>query len=134
MEREGSETPTVFSSATKGVQLVGDDELQVDGKMYDIVKTRVHNGVKYYYAVGDHEEDTYVHKLVNAEKDGTGVNSLPAKTFKLYELKYVAVTKSLALSFTPSHDLTDFSCITTPLIYLSHFKDIFSPPPNHFLS
>jgi len=134
MQRENSKTTVEFSSATKGLQSVGDDELLVNGKMYDVVKTNMRNGVKYYYAVSDNDEDTYIHKLADAEKGDTGVNSLPVKTFKFYELKYVAATRNFVPTLNPSYQLTNFSCITSPMIYLSNFKDIFSPPPNHFLS
>ena len=133
-EHEGPQTLTVFSSAKKGLLLINGDELQVDGKMYDIVKTRTRNGVKYYYAASDQDEDAYVHKLADTEKDQTGANSLPVKMFKLYEVKYVATAKSYDPLDVASDHITEFSVINTPFICASYFKDILSPPPDIFFS
>lgn len=133
-EYEGPQTLTVFSSAKKGLQLVNSDELQVDGKMYDVVKTRTRNGVKYYYATNDKDEDTYIHKLADTEKGETGANSLPVKMLKLYEVKYIAAIEkytpvNFSFQYTPR-----FGMMNAPFAYRAHFKDILSPPPDKFFS
>jgi len=129
MEREGPQTLTVFSSAKKGVQLINRDELQVDGKMYDIVKTITRNGIKYYYTTKDDDEDACIHKLAAVEPGASGDKSLPLKMLKLYEVKYVAVAKNYSPIYVPWNHAGDFRVNNVRFIYPSHFIDIFSPPP-----
>lgn len=130
----GPQKLTVISSADKGLQLISNDELQVDGKMYDIVKIRISNGVKYYYATSDQDEDAYIHKLADTENHETGANSLPVKMLKLYEAKYfVTLEKYTPVNFCFPYT-TGFGVISTPFTYRAHFKDILSPPPDLFFS
>ena len=125
---------TVFAADAKGVKLIDDRELLVAGKMYDIVKTQTRNGVKFYYAASDHDEDVYINKLADAEKSAAQETSQPAKALKLYEAKYF-----------PRGDRHDFGCLSTiirvdkvvlndPSFYPLDFKDIFSPPPESSLT
>ncbi|BAU52150.1 hypothetical protein [Mucilaginibacter gotjawali] len=131
MERAAStKSLIVFSSQKKGIQQVNGSELLVAGKMYDVVKTRLHNGIRYYYVVSDSDEDTYIHKLADTEKGDRGEKSMPAKMFKLYEVKYVADVKNYDSACVTSDHITGFNVINSPFIYPVPFKDIFSPPPN----
>lgn len=133
-KEEASKTIVVFSSKEKAIQQVNSKELLVDGKMYDIVKTRIRKGVIFYYAVGDDDEDAYIHNLADVEKGDSGANSLPVKMLKLYEVKYVAVAeKHSAVNFSYEYT-SNFSVINTPFFHPAHFKDILSPPPDLSLS
>jgi hypothetical protein len=134
-ERETKTRPLIaFSSERKGLRQVNADELLVDGKMYDIVKTAVRDGVKYFYAAGDEDEDVYLHKLADSEKDNWGEKSLPLKIFKLYEAKYVVAQQNYSPACYSPDEKNDFGVIPASSVYLSHFKDIFSPPPEPLFS
>ncbi|MDR3695753.1 MAG: hypothetical protein P4L47_14020 [Mucilaginibacter sp.] len=132
-ERERAESTKsliVFSSQKEGIQRVNGSELLVAGKMYDIVKTRIHNGIKYYYAVSDNEEDSYIGKLGDVEKGNSGEKSMPVKMFKLYEVKYVTDVKNDEPICVTLDHINRFSVVNSRFNYPVPFKDIFSPPPN----
>lgn len=132
-ERERAESTNsliVFSSQKNDIQRVNGSELLVAGKMYDVVKSVVHHGIKYYYVVSDNEEDSYIGKLGDVEKGNSGEKSIPVKLFKLYEVKYITDVKNYEpIYFTLDH-INRFSVVNTRFNYPVPFKNIFSPPPN----
>jgi hypothetical protein len=124
----------LFSSATKGVELVDKNEIRVDGKMYDVVKKRISKGIIMYYTLGDNDEDSYIHQLTGLEKNNPVEKSLPGKTIKLYEAKYFAAKKHHHTICLSIRQLRDVKTANDPFLYTSIFKDVFSPPPNRSLS
>ena len=126
-----SESLHVFSSADKQVRLENSTELRVSGKMYDIVKTETRDGVKYYYATSDDDEDFFISKLSGAEKQSNRETAPPIKTLKLHDV----------INFARGNVFYDFDSYTTAApgdvaavnvahFYPLHFNEIFSPPPN----
>jgi hypothetical protein len=130
----GNEKLILFSSRTKGIELVNKSEILADGKMYDIVKTRITDGVIFYYTVSDKDEDEDVQNLENLEKNNPGEKSLPLKIVKLYDQKYFDAKNnypSICLSLDLLPDLTS---VNESFFYRVFFKDIFGPPPDHLFS
>jgi hypothetical protein len=123
----------VFSSGAKGVKLVNEHEILANGKMYDIVKTKLHNGTVLYYAVSDTDEDDFVLDLTWLEKGGAD-QSVPAKIIKLYDLKYFDIENKFIPTGTWSALLPGLKPVNGHMSYPSPFRDIFSPPPNRLLS
>lgn len=125
---------TIFSSGTKGVELVNKHEILADGKMYDIVKSKLHNGIVLYYTVSDVDEDDFILNLTNLEKNNPDEKSFPAEIVKFYDLKYFDIKNNF--------NSIDFWLLLPPtlrimgghLICPSLFRDIFSPPPNRLFS
>lgn len=125
---------TLFSSGHKGFEMVNKHEILADGKMYDIVKTKLRNGIVLYYTVSDTDEDDLVLDLTNLEKSNPDEKSLPAKIIKLYDLKYFDIkNKSISTDFW-STLLPGLKPVYGHISYPSLFRDIFSPPPNRLIS
>jgi hypothetical protein len=101
--------------------------------MYDIVKTKVHNGIMIYYAVGDTDEDGFILDLTNLEKSSPE-KSLPAKIIKLYDLKYFDIKNKFIPTGTWSAVPAGLKPVHGHIYYPSPFRDVFSPPPNRLLS
>jgi hypothetical protein len=130
----GDKKLILFSSGTKGIERVNKTEIRAAGKMYDIVKTQTIKGKIFYFTLADNDEDEYVHQLIDVEKNNTAEKSLPGKTVKAFEAKYFSVknnNNSICLSFDR---FSDERVLNKSIRYQSVSKDIFSPPPNHFLS
>jgi hypothetical protein len=130
----GKKKLILFSSQTKGFELANKKEIFADGKWYDIVETQTSNGIILYYALGDKDEDRYVHNLADFEKNNSWDKSLPGKTIKLFNAKYFSDEKyhhSICLSLDL---LPRVRVLNDALFYPSLFKDIFSPPPDHLFS
>jgi hypothetical protein len=124
-----AEPVAVFSSDQQGIKRVGSDELLVAGKMYDIVKTQTRNGVTYYYAASDKDEDTYISKLADAEKNAARETSQPAKALKLPEAKYFACNNGHNLVCNTTVICGNRVIVNEPRFFPLDFKAIFSPPP-----
>jgi len=134
-DRDRSTTSfTVFSANQAGVQRVGNDELLVAGKMYDIVKTQTRNGVKYYYAANDNDEDTYISKLADAEKSAAQETSQPIKASKLHEAKYFARDNDHHFICSSSITTVNDIVVNDSPFYPLDFRDIFTPPPESSFS
>ncbi|MDP4284905.1 MAG: hypothetical protein Q8891_10795 [Bacteroidota bacterium] len=106
-----------------------------DGKLYDIVKTEIRNGVTLYYALHDQEEDKDVKDLADWGKNNSPDNPLPGKTTRPELAKYFRMEKlpvSPALSYL--HSSTDIKTINDCFLYASPLKIIFVPPPDSLLS
>ena len=132
-ERSGawsSESLVVFSSADKGVRLENSRELQVSGKMYDIVKTQTTNGTKFYYTTHDSDEDILVAKLARSEKKAGHDTSMPLKAQKLYDAVFFAGNADNDFNSYPSIAINDDMIVNASHFYPPDFKEIFSPPPN----
>jgi hypothetical protein len=124
----------VFSSADKGVRFENSRELQVSGKMYDIVKTEIRNGVKFYYTTHDSDEDTFIAKLARSEKKSGRQASMPVKAEKLYDAVFFASDDDHIFNSFPSVQISNDAVPNDPHFYPLNFKEIFSPPPNGFFS
>lgn len=125
----------VFSSGTKGIELVDKKEILVDGKLYDIVKTQISNGITLYYTIIDEEEYEYVQNLTDWEKNNSGEKSLPGKTINLHIAKYFTDEKYQHPVFASSLPVrSDMKTVSDSFLYTSPFKNIFSPPPDNLLS
>jgi hypothetical protein len=120
----------VFSSADKDVRLENSRELRVSGEMYDIVKTETRNGVKFYYATHDNDEDIDIAKLANSEKKSSHETSLPVKAQTVYDAVFFAIDNSDAFNSYPAVVMRDEVSVNGPNFYPDGFKEIFSPPPN----
>ena len=123
-----------FSSANKGFELIDDDEILANGKMYDIVKTCANNGVIVYYALPDGDEDQYVRELIAAEKNDSAQKSTPGKNISLYSAKYFAAKNHLHPLCFSVNLLISASPLKNSAPYNSPYKDIYSPPPKYFSS
>jgi hypothetical protein len=123
-----------FSSEAKGIELVDDDEIFAGGKMYDIVKTQTRNGVIWYYTFSDSDEDEYVNKLTNLEKNNLDERSLSGKTIKLYEAKYFTFKNRAHAICVSSDQLPEVKILNDSFLYSSIYKDVLSPPPDHLPS
>ncbi len=126
---------TLFSPGSEDFQLVNDDEILAGGNLYDIVKTETNNGKTLYYALSDEEEDACIQQLAGLSKSNPEEQSLPTKTFGLHIAKYFEITNdsySSLKSFLCVHDKVSLS--NDLFLYLSPLKNIFSPPPDNFLS
>ena len=98
------------------------------------MKTQTRNGIKYYYAESDHDEDTYINQLADAEKNAAQQTSQPVKALKLYEAKYFARDNDLHFICSSTIRRVDDVVVNDPPFYPLAFKDIFSPPPEHSFS
>ena len=126
---------TLFSSGSKDFQLINDDEILAGGNLYDIVKTEIRDGKTLYYTLSDEAEDVYVQQLADWGKSNSEEQSLPTKTVGLHIAKYFDIKEHsysslknilrLHKNIRSSNDL---------FLYISPLKNIFSPPPNNFLS
>jgi hypothetical protein len=125
-----AESLVIFSSVDKDVRLENSTEFRVAGKMYDVVKTETRNGVKYYYATRDNDEDDYAAKLANSEKKSSHETSMPEKAQKLYDAVFIAGKDDNAFNSFPSVQISDDAALNDPHFYPLNFKEIFSPPPN----
>ena len=126
---------TIFSSATKGLDLVDKKEILVDGKLYDIVKTEISNGITLYYTISDEEEDEYVQNLSDWGKNNAEEKSLPGKTINLHMAKYFTAEKYPSpVSVSSLHRCTCVKTVSDSFFYTSPYKNIFSPPPNNLSS
>lgn len=106
----------------------------VAGKMYDIVKTQTRNGVKYYYAASDNDEDTYISKLAGAEKSAAQQTSQPVKTLKLHEAKYFACDSDHHFVCSTTAINSNDVIANDPPFFPLDYKAIFSPPPERSFS
>jgi len=128
-------TYKLFSSASKDFQLVNDHEILAEGKLYDPVKTEISNGKTLYYTLSDEEEDVYVQQLSNWGKSNSEEQSLPTKTVGLHIAKYFDITEHNYSSLNNIFRLhSNVRSSNDPFLYKSPLKNIFSPPPNNFLS
>ncbi len=126
---------TIFSSDTKGIVLVGKKEILANGKLYDIVRTKINNGKTLYYALSDEEEDTLVLDLTDWEKNNSQEKSMPGKTMNVQLDKFFTLKKYPAPLLVCSSYLSGHRKIRSDFfLYKSPFINIFSPPPNNFLS
>jgi hypothetical protein len=126
---------TVFSSDTKGIELINKKEIRANGKLYDIVKTELSNGITKYYTLHDEDEDEDVQNLSDWGKNNSQENSLPGKTINLHLEKYFTAEKNHNSITTSSlHNSSHLKTARDYFFYNSPLKNIFSPPPNYFLS
>lgn len=125
----------VFSSGTKGIELVNKNEILADGKLYDIVKTAISNGITLYYTLSDEDEDGYVQNLTDWAKSNSEEKSLPAKTINLHLAKYFTAEKYHHYHTVSSlHGSPGVNTASDSFFYTSPYKNIFSPPPDNLLS
>ncbi len=124
----------VFSSADKNVRFENSRELRVSGKMYDIVKTEIRNGVKIYCTTHDSDEDVFVAKLARSEKKAGHQTPAPVKAEKLYDAVFFAGNDDSLFNSFPSVQISNDAAPNDPHFFPLHFNEIFSPPPNGLFS
>jgi hypothetical protein len=126
---------TLFSSDAKNFQLINDDEILAGGNLYDIVKTEISNGKTLYYTLSDEAEDVYVQQLSDWSKSNSAEQSLAAKTVGLHIAKYFDIKEH---SFSSLKNIlrlpSNVRSSNDLFLYISPFQNIFSPPPDNFLS
>ena len=126
---------TTFSSGANNFQLINDDEILAGGNLYDIVKTEITNGKTLYYTLSDEAEDVYVQQLSDWSKSNSAEQSLPTKTVGLHIAKYFDIKEH---NFSPLRNIlrlhSNVRSSNDLFLYISPFQNIFSPPPNNFLS
>ena len=126
---------TTFSSGANNFQLINGDEILAGGNLYDIVKTEITNGKTLYYTLSDEAEDVYVQQLSDCSKSNSEEQSLPGKTVGLHIAKYFDVKEDSYFSLNNILRLhANIRICNDPFLYTSPLKNIFSPPPNNFLS
>ncbi|HEV8083000.1 MAG TPA: hypothetical protein VGP55_07355 [Chitinophagaceae bacterium] len=125
----------IFSSDTKGIELINKKEILADGKLYDIVKTEMSDGKKLYYTLSDEEEDEYQLELTDWEKNNSQEKSMPGKTINLQLLKYFTVEKYQSfVLYCSIHFRCNTKTGSDSFLFKSPYKNIFSPPPDKLLS
>jgi hypothetical protein len=126
---------TLFSSDSKDFQLINDDEILAGGNLYDIVKTEISNGKTQYYTLSDEAEDVCIQQLAGLSKSNSTEQSLPGKTVGLHIAKFFDIKKYNCSSLTELLRLhTSVRYSNDLFVYTSPLKNIFSPPPDNFLS
>ncbi len=115
--------------------MINKKEILANGKLFDIVRTVIINGKTCYYAVADEEEDEYQLQLTDWEKNNSQENSFPGKTISLHLIKYFTAKNYLNSTIThlPTYP-EQAKNNSDSFLYKSPFENIFSPPPNTFLS
>ncbi|MEO8859887.1 MAG: hypothetical protein ABI358_00560 [Ginsengibacter sp.] len=128
-------TMVVFSSDNKAIQFVNKNEIRVDGKLYDIKKTELNNGITIYYAMSDEEEDHYVQSLQGWEDTNSREKSLPGKTINLHLAKFLKSEKNCHFNLH-SLDINKQKLkeMDESFFYNSPLKIVFTPPPEKFFS
>lgn len=121
----------VFSSENKNLEFVDKKEIRVDGKLYDIVKIGISNGITLYFTLSDEEEDGYVQNLSEWQKNNTGEKSLPGKTINLYLAKYFTLEKYQPVVACSISLAAEMKTASDRFFYKSPFKNTFSPPPDY---
>ena len=125
----------IFSSDTKGIELINKNEILVDGKLFDIVKTEIKDGKTLYYTLSDKEEDEYQLELTDWENNNSQEKSMPGKTINLHLLKYFTVEKyQSSVLYCSIHFRGNAKTGSDSFLYKSPYKNIFSPPPDNLLS
>jgi hypothetical protein len=122
-----------FSSSNNNFELINKSEILFGGKLFDIVKTEINNGKIIYYAIGDEKEDGCMNNIVQLSKNNCDSNSQPIKNNVPDILKYVrgenVITLSVSINFIEKKTSQQ-----SLFFYSAPFQNIFSPPPNIFLS
>lgn len=114
--------------------MVNKKEILADGKLYDIVKTEMSNGIILYYTLHDEDEDEYIQNFTDWKKNNSQEKSLPGKTINLHIAKYFTVEKHHPVSASSLNLHSDVKTASDSFFYTSPFKNIFSPPPDNLLS
>ncbi len=124
-----------FSSANKNLKLISDKEISVSDKMFDVVKTEKHGEEIIYFAYSDEKEDNYLSEVSQFEKNNSNSNSPPTKNAAPEILKYVSGKKVFDLNSILSNQLFfSNNLLSEVFFYQSPFRNIFSPPPEVFIS
>lgn len=125
----------LFSEGSKEFQLINDDEILSDGKLYDIIKKEISDGKTLYYTLSDDEEDAYVQQLGDWGKLNSEEQSLPTKTVGLHIAKFFDIKKGSYSSLKNILRLHSTVRSSNDLfLYTSPQQNIISPPPDNFLS
>jgi len=124
-------TLTLFSSSTKNFKLVGDDEIEGGGMMFDIVKTKTQNGTTLYYAQSDNDEDWLLQKLSNTEKGNPAEKSLPGKSIRLGDPINCSTEKTKQVFTAILTHRESIKTVNDNFIYPAVSKDIYAPPPDN---
>lgn len=123
---------TVFSSTMKEIRFVNNKEILSKGKLYDIVKTENRQGVTFYYAVGDEEEDYCIQNLRNFQKNSSPENAMEGTSFSIHLEKIFCIEKKAPLSFAALGIFRNRVKTWKDLFfYTTPFDSIVSPPPDH---
>ena len=125
----------IFSDKKQDFQLINEDEILSNGKIYDIVKKESYNGRTFYYALNDVNEDEYLEQVSQLSKSNQHDSKIPFGAEKIRIHKYTVPEKCFsllsALALRQSIKINSFSSI---ICQLSPCKMIFSPPPNVLFS
>ena len=103
--------------------------------MFDIVKTEKRGDEQIYFVLSDEQEDNYLSGVSQFEKNNSDNNSLPTKNPAPEILKYVSDKKVFDLNSILSNQLfTSKRLFRAVFLYQSPFGNIFTPPPERFIS
>ncbi|MDE3213573.1 MAG: hypothetical protein KGM98_10095 [Bacteroidota bacterium] len=122
---------TVFISGVADFKKINSHEIQSDGKLYDIVRTRIHHGKTVYYTFHDSEEDRYTRDLSQWGNSNSQENSLPGKTLVLQLAKFF--TRQTPFSGKPrlfECTASGFLTAKNVFLYTSPTLSVELPPPN----
>lgn len=124
-----------FSNKKKDFQLIGNDEILHQGKLFDIVKKTSRKGEIVYYAISDEKEDGYSVGVSLLSKENSNENNGPVKTAKYQLFKYTADGKYFNLiTALNSRIVTKIKPAAYITFYASPCMMIFSPPPDPLFS
>jgi len=97
------------------------------GEMYDIVKTKIINNVKYYYCINDKKEKQLITDFIKKDslqkKSENILQKVINNKYQTQPLKLIFYNQSIKLHF----------CMISSN-YISNINDIHSPPPKTMIS
>ncbi len=103
-----------------------EDELELNGKMYDIARLEVKDGIYFVYALHDGAEDNLLGFLDEVVKrSSSDKKPVPAQLFQFFSLDFISpqsnfcFARELAQNISPAYSM----------LYSSFYFSIDSPPP-----
>jgi hypothetical protein len=121
----------VFTSAMTGIELVNDDEIRVNDKLYDVEKKESSEGVTTYFAYSDEEEDAYLRNLNNWGKDSSRQSSLPGNKVNIHLAKFISLEKDHDkdnITFNQQDQI--IKVFSDSFFYTAPLKLVCTPPPD----
>jgi|GEM_PF-4349989 len=124
-----------FSSDQDGIQILGGKEIRYKDNLYDIVcKQKIH-GKEIYLAYKDKREDECTKNISDLARESSGSNSLAVRNIFNDVLKYISFGQNICPTLKiPIKQNSNQNFDLIFFFYKSPLRNIFSPPPNNFIS
>ena len=121
---------TKFSSNEKGVELLSRNEIRYKGKMYDIIKIKLENGKKVYYAYSDSKEDSIAEGLAGFAENNAA-DKIPSVKISFEIAKFIQ-TRYIPISLNLPNREKNPVTHTYAFTYQPPPLKVISPPPKFF--